>query len=57
MTTIESPLVPALVAPGMFLVQAGLAGGRDHALACLLALNGLRIIELPASITSIKGRC
>ena len=26
---------------GMFLVQAGLAGGRDHALACLLALNGL----------------
>ena len=45
MTTIESPLVPALVAPGMFLVQAGLAGGRDHALACLLALNGLRISE------------
>lgn len=30
---------------GMFLVQAGLAGGRDHALACLLALNGLRISE------------
>ena len=29
----------------MFLVQAGLAGGRDHALACLLALNGLRISE------------
>jgi site-specific recombinase XerD len=28
---------------GMFLVQAGLAGGTDHALACLLALNGLRI--------------
>ena len=30
---------------GMFLVQAGLGGGRDHALACLLALNGLRISE------------
>ena len=30
---------------GMFLVQAGLAGGRDHGLACLLALNGLRISE------------
>ena len=30
---------------GMFLIQAGLAGGRDHALACLLALNGLRISE------------
>jgi site-specific recombinase XerD len=30
---------------GGFLVQAGLAGGRDHALACLLALNGLRISE------------
>ena len=29
----------------MLLVQAGLAGGRDHALACLLALNGLRISE------------
>ena len=27
------------------LVQAGIAGGRDHALACLLALNGLRISE------------
>ena len=26
---------------GGFLVQAGLCGGRDHALACLLALNGL----------------
>ena len=30
---------------GMFLVQAGLSGGRDHDLACLLALNGLRISE------------
>ena len=30
---------------GSFLVQAGLCGGRDHALACLLALNGLRISE------------
>lgn len=29
----------------MFLVQAGISGGRDHALACLLALNGLRISE------------
>ncbi|MGI9584105.1 MAG: tyrosine-type recombinase/integrase [Acidimicrobiia bacterium] len=30
---------------GVFLVQAGLAGPRDHALACLLALNGLRVSE------------
>jgi integrase/recombinase XerD len=30
---------------GVFLVQAGLSGGRDHALACLLALNGLRVSE------------
>ena len=30
---------------GAFLVQAGLRGGRDHALMCLLALNGLRISE------------
>jgi site-specific recombinase XerD len=30
---------------GMFLVQAGLSGGRDHALACLFALNGLRVSE------------
>ena len=30
---------------GAFLVQAGLSGGRDHALACLLSLNGLRICE------------
>jgi len=37
---------------GMLLVQAGLSGGRDHALACLLALNGLRISE--ALNTDIK---
>ena len=30
---------------GAFLVQAGLAGGREQALACLLALNGLRVSE------------
>ncbi len=30
---------------GMFLVQGGLSSGKDHALACLLALNGLRISE------------
>ncbi|MBW3615517.1 MAG: tyrosine-type recombinase/integrase [Actinobacteria bacterium] len=30
---------------GAFLVQAGLASARDHALASLLALNGLRISE------------
>ena len=30
---------------GVFLVQAGLSGARDHALACLLALNGLRVSE------------
>lgn len=30
---------------GAFLVQAGLCGGRDPALMCLLALNGLRISE------------
>jgi integrase len=30
---------------GVFLVQAGLSGVRDHTLACLLALNGLRVSE------------
>ena len=30
---------------GAFLVQAGLSGTRDHALACLFALNGLRVSE------------
>ena len=30
---------------GAFLIQAGLSGARDHALASLLALNGLRISE------------
>jgi site-specific recombinase XerD len=30
---------------GMFLVEAGLSNTRDHALACLLALNGLRVSE------------
>jgi hypothetical protein len=30
---------------GAFLVQAGLSNERDHALACLLALNGLRVSE------------
>jgi site-specific recombinase XerD len=39
---------------GAFLVQAGLCGGRDHALMCLLALNGLRISEaLGADIKNI----
>jgi integrase len=31
--------------PGALLVQAGLSGGNDHALACLLALNALRVSE------------
>jgi len=30
---------------GAFLVTAGLLGGREHALACLLGLNGLRCSE------------
>lgn len=30
---------------GAFLVQAGLAGGNDHVLACLLGLNALRVSE------------
>ena len=30
---------------GLFLVEAGLSNTRDHALACLLALNGLRVSE------------
>lgn len=39
---------------GQFLVQAGLAGGRDHTLACLLGLNGLRVSEAcNASIENI----
>ena len=40
---------------GAFLVQAGLCGGRDHALMCLLALNGLRISEaLGADIENLE---
>jgi integrase/recombinase XerD len=40
---------------GAFLVQAGLCGGRDHALMCLLALNGLRISEaLGAEIENLE---
>ena len=40
---------------GAFLVQAGLCGGRDHALMCLLALNGLRISEaLGADIDNLE---
>ena len=31
--------------PGAFLIQAGLSGGNDHVLACLLALNALRVTE------------
>jgi integrase/recombinase XerD len=39
---------------GAFLVAAGGAGGRDHALACLLGLNGLRVSEAcNASIENI----
>jgi hypothetical protein len=30
---------------GAFLVQAGVSGGNDHALACLLALNALHVSE------------
>jgi integrase/recombinase XerD len=30
---------------GAFLVQAGLSGGNDHVLACLLVLNALRVSE------------
>jgi len=30
---------------GLFLVEAGLSNTRDHALSCLLALNGLRVSE------------
>ena len=30
---------------GAFLVEAGLSNARDHALACLLGLNGLRVSE------------
>ena len=40
---------------GAFLVQAGLCGGRDHALMCLLALNELRISEaLGADIENLE---
>ena len=39
---------------GAFLVQAGLSSARDHALACLLALNGLRVSEaLGTDITDV----
>ena len=41
---------------GVFLVRAGLAGARDHGLACLLALNGLRISEpLNADIEQLES--
>jgi hypothetical protein len=40
---------------GAFLVQAGLGSARDHALASLLALNGLRISEaLGADIDTLE---
>ncbi len=40
---------------GMFLVQAGLSSARDHGLACLLALNGLRVNEAcNANIENIR---
>lgn len=40
---------------GRFLVQAGLGGIRDHALACLLGLNGLRVGEAcDANIENIR---
>ena len=46
---------------GAFLVQAGLGSARDHALASLLALNGLRISEaLGADIDDLeyeRGHC
>ena len=43
---------------GSFLVQVGLCGGRGHALACLLALNGLRISEaLGADIDDLDRHC
>lgn len=39
---------------GMLLVEAGLSSPRDHALACLLALNGLRVSEaLNTDITDL----
>ena len=41
---------------GAFLVQAGLSGTCDHALACLLALNGLRVSEaLDADIDDLAA--
>ncbi len=47
--------VPAMTSSGAFLVQAGLGSARDHALASLLALNGLRISEaLGANIDDLE---
>lgn len=40
---------------GAFLVQAGLAGGNDHVLACLLALNALRVSEACGAVLSDLG--
>ena len=43
---------------GAFLVQAGLSGGRDHALASLLAFNGLQNSEaLGADIERLEHNC
>lgn len=41
---------------GAFLVQAGLSTEQDHALACLLALNGLRVSEALNADISDLGR-
>jgi integrase/recombinase XerD len=41
---------------GAFLVQAGLSGARDRALACLLALNGIRISEALNTDVDTSGR-
>jgi integrase/recombinase XerD len=38
---------------GAFLVQAGLSGGIDHVLACLLALNALRVEACSADLTDL----
>ncbi len=54
-TTSPEPCASTATSWGAFLVHAGLVSARDHALASLLALNGLRISEaLGADIDDLE---
>ena len=42
---------------GAFLVQAGLSGGNDHVLTCLLALTARRVAPLRLMPVAASGTC